>query len=359
MLKFTTEDLLDRKPIDIDLKEVSSFLKDKNIIVTGAAGSIGSELVRQIAIFKPKEIVIFDHNENNIFFLERELKKSFPDVKFTPKLGSINDEVCVRNIFDEVKPDIVYHAAANKHVPLSELNVAEAIRTNVTGTRIIANAAIASGCKKFIMISTDKAVNPTSIMGATKRIAEYYIQLMAAKFPTTCFNIVRFGNVLGSSGSVVPIFESQIAAGGPIMVTHPDMTRFFMTIPEATKLVIQASIFDTCGNIFVLDMGEQVKIVDLAINMIKLSGLEPDKDIKIVFSGIRPGEKMSEELFFDNETSVKTTHDKIYSVQVQSVAESYLSRINTLEVRAKYDSAESVPFLREELSVLIPGSNLK
>jgi FlaA1/EpsC-like NDP-sugar epimerase len=358
MKKFTIEDLLNRTSIEINSNEAYLYLKNKVILISGAAGSIGSEISRQVSFFGPKEVVLFDHNENNIFFLERELKKSFPEVKFTPKLGSINDEICVKNIFDEVKPNVIYHAAANKHVPLSEANVAEAIRTNVTGTRVMANAAIAFKSEKFIMISTDKAVNPTSIMGATKRVAEYYIQLMSNKFTETSFNIVRFGNVLGSSGSVVPIFESQILNGGPVMVTHPEMTRFFMTIPEASKLVIQASVFNQSGKIFVLDMGEQIKIVDLAKRMIELSGFTPGVDMKILFSGIRPGEKISEELFFDNEKSTQTSHQKIFSIEVQPIDESYLNKINTLEIRAKYDNAESIPFLRQELSRLIPGSKL-
>ena len=358
MTKFTMEELLGREPVNINLEEISNFLNNKVIFVSGAVGSIGSELVRQLSIFNPKTIVLFDHNENGMFFLEKELIKKFPNVKYMSYLGSVRDELRIKEIFEESNPDIVYHAAANKHVPLSEFNISEAIKTNISGTRILADTAILFGCKNFIMISTDKAVNPTSIMGATKRIAEYYIQRMAKNYTATHFNIVRFGNVLGSSGSVVPIFEAQIKEGGPVTVTDPDMTRFFMTISEASKLVIQASAFEATGEIFVLDMGDQVKIVDLAQKMINLSTDHPN-DIEIIFSGIRPGEKMYEELFFDFESIQKTTHPKIFSAYTDEISNDILVDINRLEVQARYLKHKNKSWLlREDISKLIPGSEL-
>jgi FlaA1/EpsC-like NDP-sugar epimerase len=328
---FTIEDLLGRKPVDIDIVEISQFINNKRVLITGAAGSIGSELVRQVAAFKPEQIILFDHNENNIFFLEKELKNNFPELKVIPRLGSICDRDRVKTIFEETMPHIVYHAAANKHVPLSEENISEAIHNNILGTHTIALAASKIKCEAFVMISTDKAVNPTSVMGTTKRIAELLIQIISNYNSDIRFVIVRFGNVLGSAGSVVPIFKSQIENGGPITITHPDMCRFFMTIPEASRLILQASAFGKCGEIFVLDMGEPVKIIDLARKMITLYGLEPDTDIKIEFSGIRPGEKLYEELFFDNELTEQTNNLKIRMAKTSRVEFGVLDRIRVLE----------------------------
>jgi FlaA1/EpsC-like NDP-sugar epimerase len=352
---FSIEELLCRAPVEIDINNVSNFITNKRILITGAAGSIGNELVRQVAKFNPESIIFFDHNENNQFFLEKEMKSNFPDLKIIPRLGSITDRERAKAIFEETKPHIVYHAAANKHVPLSEQNPSEAINNNILGTHVIADMASYIGCEAFVLISTDKAVNPTSVMGATKRVAEYYVQLMNQSSIKTKFITVRFGNVLGSSGSVVPIFKSQIEAGGPVTVTHPDMTRFFMTIPEAAKLLIQASAFGLGGEIFVLDMGSPVKIVDLARNMIMLSGFQPE-DIKINFSGIRPGEKIFEELSFDNETTFSTTHPKIRNTKTYIPEDDMLSKILYLEqLDAKTDPA----ILRKELSNIIPEANLK
>jgi len=350
------EDLLCRKPISINMDEISDFIAGKRVLVTGAAGSIGNELVRQIAKFKPDCIIFFDHNENNQFFLEREMKANFPDLKIIPRIGSIADRERAQAIFDETKPQIVYHAAANKHVPLSEANPSEAINNNVLGTHVIADMAAQLKCEAFVFISTDKAVNPTSVMGATKRVAEYYIQLVAKANPYTRFITVRFGNVLGSSGSVVPIFKSQIESGGPVKVTHPDMTRFFMTIPEASQLLLQASVFGQSGEIFVLDMGESIKIVDLARNMITLSGLTPDVDIKIEFSGLRPGEKIFEELSFSYETTLATNHAKIRNTKTPCPSNDMLDKIVRLE---KLEADMSPDSLRKELGTLVPEATLK
>lgn len=356
MNDISLEDLLCREPVSIDTNEVSKFIEGKRVMVTGGSGSIGSELVRQVARFNPKEIILFDRNENNVFFIERELKANFPDIKITVRLGSITDRPRALTIFEETKPQIVYHTAANKHVPLSEANPSEAINNNILGTHVIADMAAHMKCQAFVLISTDKAVNPTSVMGTTKRISEYYIQLMAKAHPETRFVTVRFGNVLGSSGSVVPIFKSQIEAGGPVTVTHPDMYRFFMTIPEAAQLLIQASAFGLGGEIFVLDMGEPVKIVDLARNMIIFSGLQPDVDIKIEFSGLRPGEKIFEELLFDYESTVPTHHPKIRNTKTPVPPDSMLEKIVRLE---QLDADTDPSSLRKELALLVPEAKLK
>lgn len=349
------EKLLRREPITIDMDQISSTLRGKRVLVTGAAGSIGTELVRQIARFVPECIIFFDHNENNQFFLEKEIKSSFPDTQVIPRIGSIADYSRAEAIFAETKPQIVFHAAANKHVPLSESNPSEAIKNNTLGTKIISDLSFNMRCETFIFISTDKAVNPTSIMGATKRIAENYVQLCSKFCPETRFVTVRFGNVLGSSGSVVPIFKSQIEAGGPLTVTHPDMYRFFMTIPEAAQLLLQAGTFGKSGEIFVLDMGEPVKILDLAKNMIILCGLVPDVDIKIQFSGIRPGEKIYEELSFDNETTDVTSHPKIRNTKTPMPSDEMFGKINRL-LNLNADTPPDV--LRRELRALIPEAKL-
>lgn len=361
---FSIEQLLCREPVEINLAEVSKLIINKRVMITGAAGSIGTELVRQVAKFNPAVIIFYDHNENNQFFLEREIKKDYPDLKTVPRIGSVADRSRADAIFAETKPDIVYHAAANKHVPLSEANPSEAIKNNVLGSHIIADMAAKYKCEAFVMVSTDKAVKPSSVMGATKRVAECYTQLMARNHPDTRFITVRFGNVLGSSGSVVPIFKSQIEAGGPVMVTHPDMTRFFMTIPEAARLLLQASVYGETGSILVLDMGESVKILDLARNMITLSGYRPvvdqpivdSQDILIKFSGVRPGEKIFEELSFDNETTEVTQHPKIRNTKTPFPPEDFLHRILVLE-NIKADADPSL--LKRELNSLIPEATLK
>ncbi len=303
-------DLLGRDVVQLDLAEIEAFLKNKVLFVTGAGGSIGSEMCRQVCAFGPKLLLLVEQAENPLFFIERELRKNFPDVEMEAIICDIGDKVRVDQLFDKYRPDAVIHAAAHKHVPLMEGNPGEAIKNNVVGTGNIADAADRVGSENFVMISTDKAVNPTSIMGSSKRIAEMYIQDLN-NTSQTHFVTVRFGNVLGSNGSVVPIFNKQIADGGPVTVTHPEMTRYFMTIPEASQLVLQASAMGKGGEIFLLDMGEPVKIVDLARELITLSGFRPGEDIEIEFSGLRPGEKLFEELSIEGEDMLATKHPKI------------------------------------------------
>jgi FlaA1/EpsC-like NDP-sugar epimerase len=303
-------DLLGREAVQLDIDMVEGYLKSKVILVTGAGGSIGSEMCRQVCQFAPKLLLLLEQAENSLFFTERELRKSFPQVLMETLICDITDKTRVEQIFEKFRPEVVIHAAAHKHVPLMESNPGEAIKNNVIGTKTVADTAEKYGVGSFVMISTDKAVNPTSIMGSSKRIAEMYIQDLD-RTSKTHFVTVRFGNVLGSNGSVVPIFKNQIAAGGPVTVTHPEMRRYFMTIPEASQLVLQAAAMGKGGEIFVLDMGEPVKIVDLAKELITLSGFRPGEDIEIVFSGIRPGEKLFEELSIAGEDMVQTRHPKI------------------------------------------------
>ncbi|MGN6369311.1 MAG: polysaccharide biosynthesis protein [Phycisphaerae bacterium] len=303
-------DLLGRDAVQTDLAAVGAMLHGQTVLVSGAGGSIGSELCRTICRYEPALLVLLDKAENAIFEIERELKKTFPTVKLAPTIGDISDAIRMDQVFTDYQPSIVFHAAAHKHVPLAESNPGEAIRNNVFGTKTLADAAAANGVKNFVMISTDKAVNPSSIMGATKRCAEIYTQALARRSHTN-FITVRFGNVLGSNGSVVPIFKQQIAAGGPVTVTHPEMRRYFMTIPEASQLVLQAGALGQRGEIFVLDMGQPIRILDLARDVIILSGLRPEVDIPIVFTGLRPGEKLYEELSIRGENMVATRHPKI------------------------------------------------
>ncbi len=303
-------DLLGREVINLDLELIEAFLKDKIIIVTGAGGSIGSEMCRQICIFEPKLLLLVEQAENPLFYIERELQKQFPNINMKTVICNITDKIRVEEIFERYKPEVVIHAAAHKHVPLMELNPGEAIKNNIIGTRTVSDAADRYGSTNFVMISTDKAVNPTSIMGSSKRVAEIYIQDLN-RTSQTDFITVRFGNVLGSDGSVVPIFKKQIAEGGPVTVTHPEMKRYFMTIPEASQLVLQAATMGKGGEVFVLDMGEPVKIVDLARELITLSGFIPGEDIEVVFTGTRPGEKLFEELSIKGEDMQRTRHAKI------------------------------------------------
>ncbi len=303
-------DLLGRKAVRLDLDLIEAFARDKTILVTGAGGSIGSEMCRQLCKFNPKLLLLVEQAENPLFYIERELRRDYPSVALQAVVCNITDRLRADEIFSRYKPQIVIHAAAHKHVPLMELNPGEAIKNNIAGTRNIADAAGTHGTANFVMISTDKAVNPTSIMGSSKRVAEMYIQDLN-RTSKTHFVTVRFGNVLGSDGSVVPIFKKQIAQGGPVTVTHPDMKRYFMTIPEASQLVLQAATMGKGGEIFVLDMGEPVKIVDLARELITLSGFSPGEDIEIVFTGLRPGEKLFEELSIDGENMQQTRHPKI------------------------------------------------
>ena len=304
------EDLLQREPIQTDRQELHPLIAGKTVLVTGAGGSIGSELCRQIASYRPESLILFERYENSLHALLLELRETFPAVGVLPVIGDVTSAERVAEVFQQTGPDLVFHAAAHKHVPLMELNPKEAIRNNVLGTRTVAEAALVAEVDRFVLISTDKAVNPTSVMGVSKRIAEQVIQGFNG-VGRTKFTVVRFGNVLGSNGSVVPLFAEQIRKGGPITVTDPEIKRFFMTIPEAVQLVLQASVLGQGGEVFVLDMGEQIKIVDLARNMIVLSGLVPGKDIEIVFTGLRPGEKLYEELFDGEELVESTAHDKI------------------------------------------------
>jgi FlaA1/EpsC-like NDP-sugar epimerase len=305
------EDLLGREPVELDIDGISEYITGKTVLVTGAGGSIGSEICRQICRFSPKKLVLVGHGENSIYLIDMELRNSgLPSVEVIPVIGDIQDRARMFEVMEEHRPDVVYHAAAHKHVPLMEYNPRESVKNNVFGTKNVAEAADTFGVGTFVMISSDKAVNPTNVMGSTKRIAEMVIQQLS-KTSNTKFVAVRFGNVLGSRGSVIPLFKKQILAGGPVTVTHPDMTRYFMTIPEASRLVIQAGSLARGGEIFVLDMGEPVKIVDLAVNLIKLSGYSVE-EIGINYSGIRPGEKMYEELLGENEVHGEAVFPKIF-----------------------------------------------
>ena len=305
------EDLLGRDPIKLDNKNIESLIKNKTILVTGGGGSIGSELCRQIAKYKPSELVMLDIYENNLYDIEQELKTKYPKLKIEAVVASIRDKKRLESIFEKYNPYLVFHAAAHKHVPLMEKSPLEAIKNNVFGTYNVVNASDKYNVKRFILISTDKAVNPTNIMGATKRICEMIVQAKNKESKTE-FAAVRFGNVLGSNGSVVPLFKKQIADGGPVTVTHKEITRFFMTIPEAVELVLQAMTYAAGGEIFVLDMGQPVKIYDLAESLIKLSGYVPNEDIEIKVTGLRPGEKLYEELLMGEEGLEKTAHNKIF-----------------------------------------------
>ncbi|MBQ6947334.1 MAG: polysaccharide biosynthesis protein [Clostridia bacterium] len=305
------EDLLGRDPIRTDLHEIMKYVENKRILVTGGGGSIGSELCRQIAAYRPAQLIIFDIYENTTYEVQLELKKSFPSLDLQVRIGSICDEKALNRLMADFRPHIIYHAAAHKHVPLMEDSPAESVRNNVFGTLNVARAADQYNAERFVMISTDKAVNPTNVMGATKRICEMIVQSYE-KISKTEFVAVRFGNVLGSHGSVIPLFRRQLQEGGPLTVTHPDIIRYFMTIPEAVSLVLQAGALAHGGEIFVLDMGEPVKIVTLAENLIRLSGLEPYKDVDIVFTGLRPGEKLYEELLMGEEGLSSTQNKKIF-----------------------------------------------
>ncbi len=309
------EDLLGREEIQIDLQAIAKLTDNKTILISGAAGSIGSELVRQIARFKPKLVLLFDSAETPLHNLQLEIEKDFPTLKFIPIIGDVRSEDRLHFVFRTYHPEIIYHAAAYKHVPLMEQNPCEAILVNILGTMNLSNIALLNKVESFVMISTDKAVNPTNVMGASKRIAEIYVQSLAKESKKSGhpvnFVTTRFGNVLGSNGSVIPYFKEQIEKGGPITVTDPEIVRYFMTIPEACRLVLEASSFGNSGEIYIFDMGKPVKIVDLAIRMIKLAGYIPYKDIDIQYIGLRPGEKLYEELLNDAETTIPTHHDKI------------------------------------------------
>lgn len=333
-------DLLGRDQIQVDLDSIMGYVKDKVILVTGGGGSIGSELCRQIADNNPKMLIIFDIYENSAYDIQQELIKKYPDLNLKVLIGSVRNTNRVNAVFEEYRPNIVYHAAAHKHVPLMEDSPNEAIKNNVFGTYKVAEAASRYGADRFVMISTDKAVNPTNIMGASKRICEMIIQSYDKKSKTE-FVAVRFGNVLGSNGSVIPLFKKQIEAGGPVTVTHPDIIRYFMTIPEAVSLVLQAGAYAKGGEIFVLEMGEPVKILDLATNLIRLSGYIPGEDIKIEFSGLRPGEKLYEEMLMDEEGLKETANAKIHiGKPIEFDEEEFFKELKVLQEDSK-DEADS------------------
>ena len=351
--KVDVEDLLGRDSIRINLDEISGYIKNKTVLVTGGGGSIGSELCRQISKYEPKELIIFDIYENNAYQIQQELRRSYPDLNLTVLIGSVRDRERVNDLFAKYRPDLVFHAAAHKHVPLMEDSPAEAIKNNVFGTFNVATAASEYGAEKMVLISTDKAVNPTNVMGASKRMCELIIEMMNDNSDTE-FVAVRFGNVLGSNGSVIPLFKKQIEHGGPVTVTHKDIIRYFMTIPEAVSLVLQAGSYAKGGEIFVLDMGDPVRIDDLARNMIKLSGFEPDVDIKVEYTGLRPGEKLFEELLLNTEGIEKTPNDLIFIGHPSKVSkEELLSHLDVLKNAEKMTQDE----LRNEIHSIVKEFN--
>ena len=354
------EDLLGRKPVRLELERIRERIQGRIVMVTGAAGSIGSEICRQVARFGPRALIGFDEAETPLFYLDREMTKLFPDLTFHAEIGTINDPETLDRVMKRYRPAILYHAAAYKHVPLMEKHIFAAVQTNIFGTWNVARAAYEHGVDDFVMISTDKAVRPTSMMGATKRVAELLIRSLQADSGTK-FVAVRFGNVLGSNGSVVPLFKEQIAAGGPVTVTHPDMSRYFMTIPEAAQLVLQAFSIGEGGEILVLDMGQPVKISDLARSLILLSGLRPGEDIEIRYTGLRPGEKMFEELNLQDERLVLTSHPKIRSyICEQNLDPRYIqtSLRHLHQLAQREDVANLVLTLKELIPDYNPGSEL-
>ena len=341
------EDLLGRDPIRVNLDEIMGYVSGKVVLVTGGGGSIGSELCRQIAGHKPAQLIVFDIYENNAYDLQQELKEKYPELNLVVLIGSVRNTSRINYVFETYHPDIVYHAAAHKHVPLMEDSPNEAVKNNVFGTWKTAMAAAQNHTKKFVMISTDKAVNPTNIMGASKRICEMIVQTFNRHYETE-FVAVRFGNVLGSNGSVIPLFKKQIAAGGPVTVTHPDIIRYFMTIPEAVSLVLQAGAYAKGGEIFVLDMGEPVKILDLAKNLIRLSGYRVGEDIKIVFTGLRPGEKLYEELLMKEE-GLQDTDNKLIHIgrPIELDERLFFQQLKQLEEASKEENKDIRPLIHE------------
>ncbi len=345
------EDLLGRDPVELDTDRISDMVRGEVVLVTGAGGSIGSELCRQVARFRPRRLILLEQAENALYHVHQELEKTFPKVELLPRICNVTDRTRLDLVFGETRPSVVLHAAAHKHVPMMEWNPGEAIKNNVGGTLALSDAAHDHEVDRFVMISTDKAVNPTSVMGCTKRIAELYVQSQAERSRTT-FVTVRFGNVLGSNGSVIPLFQKQIERGGPVTVTHPDMQRYFMTIPEASQLVLQAGAMGASGEIYVLDMGEPVRITQLAEDLIRLSGLQPGKDIEVVYTGLRPGEKLFEELSIDDENARKTQHPKIYIGKSRPRTFGAMrASIERLLALAHHAEAET---LRENLQRVVP-----
>jgi FlaA1/EpsC-like NDP-sugar epimerase len=344
------EDLLGREPVHLDNKNINSLIKNKTVLVTGGGGSIGSELCRQIVKYDPKRLVIVDIYENNLYDIEMELRAEYPKLNLEAIVASVRDKARLNNVFETYKPEIVFHAAAHKHVPLMEKSPLEAIKNNVFGTYNVVNCADEYGVEKFVLISTDKAVNPTNIMGASKRVCEMIVQAKN-KVSKTEYVAVRFGNVLGSNGSVIPLFKKQIERGGPVTVTHKDITRFFMTIPEAVQLILQAVTYAKGGEIFVLDMGEPVKIYDLAVSLIKLLGYEPNVDIPIEITGLRPGEKLYEEILMSEEGLTSTKHNKIFITEPMSITmeelEEKLEKLKELLKLEKDENSEVKRYIKE------------
>ena len=350
------EDLLERDEVRLDMDIVEHYIRDKVVLVTGAGGSIGSEICRQIMRVDPKQLLLLGHGENSIYLINQELKNIYKDGPIIPIIADIRDKQQLDQIFTQYNPQVVFHAAAHKHVPLMEIQPMAAVLNNIYGTRNVADVAGRHGVERFVMISTDKAVNPTSVMGATKRVAEKVIISMNDTYDTK-YITVRFGNVLGSRGSVIPLFKKQIEAGGPVTVTDPEMTRYFMTIPEASQLVLQAGAMGKGGEVFLLDMGEPVKIIDLARNMIRLSGLEPDKDIHIKITGLRPGEKKYEELLTSEEGTNRTNHTKIFEAALDTVDRDWL-----IDKIATFDSCETdmdvIGVLQDIIPTYTPNHNV-
>ena len=350
------EDLLERDEVRLDMDIVEHYIRDKVVLVTGAGGSIGSEICRQIMRVGPKMLLLLGHGENSIYLINQELKNIYKDGPIIPIIADIRDKQQLDQIFTQYNPQVVFHAAAHKHVPLMEIQPMAAVLNNIYGTRNVADVAGRHGVERFVMISTDKAVNPTSVMGATKRVAEKVIISMNDTYDTK-YITVRFGNVLGSRGSVIPLFKKQIEAGGPVTVTDPEMTRYFMTIPEASQLVLQAGAMGKGGEVFLLDMGEPVKIIDLARNMIRLSGLEPDKDIHIKITGLRPGEKKYEELLTSEEGTNRTNHTKIFEAALDTVDRDWL-----IDKIATFDSCKTdmdvIGVLQDIIPTYTPNHNV-
>ncbi|WP_133134359.1 polysaccharide biosynthesis protein [Legionella santicrucis] len=343
------EDLLGREQVNLQWDKLIAEISEKRVLVTGGGGSIGSELCRQILALKPQSLVIVENSEFNLYQIELELKQSFPDIPLELKLVSITDEIAINRLFTDYSPEIVFHAAAYKHVPLLENQIRVAVLNNILGTQIVAKASMAAHTEKFILISTDKAVNPTNIMGTTKRVAEIFCQNLNGKVKTQ-FITVRFGNVLGSAGSVVPLFQKQLQSGGPITVTHPDMQRYFMTIPEACQLILQAMVNGQGGEIFVLDMGEPVKISYLAEQLIRLAGKEPGKDIMIEYTGLRPGEKLFEELFHESEQLDSTEHEKLFKAKFRELNwDELMQTMNLLNNACKENQEDELFILLKSL----------
>ncbi len=347
----TVEDLLGRDPVHLDIQAISGYLQEKVVMISGGGGSIGSELCRQVAAQNPKMLIVYDNGEFNLYSIDHELREKFPALKLESILGDVKDVDRINWTFKTFSPDVIFHAAAYKHVPMVEMNPAEGVNNNICGTRVVADAADFYGAERFVMISTDKAVNPANVMGATKRVAEIYCQNLAARSQTR-FITTRFGNVLGSAGSVVPLFQKQIENGGPVTVTHKNITRYFMTIPESVSLILQAGSMGKGGEIFVLDMGEPVMIRNLAEQMIRLSGFVPGEDIEIIYTGLRPGEKLYEEIFHESENLKSTDHPKLLLARSREVEWEWLLAVfDKLQAAA---NSRQVETLKEYLHNIVP-----